>query len=229
MSLFVVINTHEDDAVFSKQVTGEVEARVHHVQPVAVVAARGLRVGRDLPTLAVYLTGVFEIRLQALAVVVGIDEIIAGVVRRVDVDHLDLAVVALLHEFQDFEIVALDDQVLRGVPIDAALGIGAEGCHGGRLDGAHRLGLAGPLETEALVLRLDPVAERAAEGFEIDLAVAEDLGEILTEHGDAVGGDIHGGEIEPGGGVCVGGHGVLLRDGLRANHEAMIRVMDGSS
>ena len=49
--------------------------------------------------------------------IVGIDEVVAGVVRRVDVDHLHLAEIALLQQLKDFQIVALDVEVFGGVPV----------------------------------------------------------------------------------------------------------------
>lgn len=36
----VVVDADEDDAVLSKQVAGQMKARVHHVQPIAVKPAR---------------------------------------------------------------------------------------------------------------------------------------------------------------------------------------------
>ena len=59
--------------------------------------------------------------------IVGIDEVVAGVVRRVDIDHLDLAEIALLQELEDFQIIALDVEVFGGVPVLAFFHAGAQG------------------------------------------------------------------------------------------------------
>ena len=58
--------------------------------------------------------------------IIGIDEVVAGVVRRVDIDHLDLTEIALLQELEDFQIVALDVEVFSGVPILAFRHTGAQ-------------------------------------------------------------------------------------------------------
>ena len=53
-------------------------------------AAGGFGVGADLAALAVHLAGEFEVVLDVVLEVVGIDEVLAGVVGRVDVDELHL-------------------------------------------------------------------------------------------------------------------------------------------
>ena len=58
--------------------------------------------------------------------IVGIDEVVAGIVRRVDIDHLDLTEIALLQELEDFQIIALDVEVFGGVPILALCHAGAQ-------------------------------------------------------------------------------------------------------
>ena len=69
----------------------------------------------------------------------------------IDVDHLYLAQIRLLQQLEHFQIVALDVEVLGGVPVFAFLGAGAQrltdglvGLHNGRL-------LAHPCELVALV------------------------------------------------------------------------------
>ena len=59
-----------------------------------------------------------EVLVVRLGEVVVVDEVIAGVVRRVDVDQLDLAEVRLLEQLERVEVVALDEEVLRGVEVD---------------------------------------------------------------------------------------------------------------
>ena len=72
--------------------------------------------------------------------VVPVDEVVARVVRRVNVDQLDLAEIALLQKLKDFQIVSLDIEVFRAVPVHALLRAGAQrladglvGLHNGRL------------------------------------------------------------------------------------------------
>src|SRR5271157_3753717 len=94
--------------------------------------ARCLRVGTELASLAINLARELEVILNVVLKVVGIDEVTAGVIGRIDVDQLDLAGVALLQKLEHFEIVALDHEVLGGLPIDALLRAGAESAGGGR-------------------------------------------------------------------------------------------------
>ena len=64
----------------------------------------------------------------ALCEVVGIDEVVAGVVGRVDIDALDAFAVGGSQEFEDFEVFAFDDEVAVGfVGVDGAGRIEDEG------------------------------------------------------------------------------------------------------
>src|SRR5690348_15903553 len=60
-----------------------------------------------------------------------------------------------------------------------------------QLDHLHAGGFAGPGETEPLFAGVDPLAERAFQGVEVDLALVEDLGEVFTLFGESVFGDGH--------------------------------------
>jgi hypothetical protein len=75
-------------------------------------------ISRELPSLSINLTRVLQIGLEAFCVIVRINEVIARVVRRVNVNHLDFAKISLLKNFENFEVVTFNDHVLSGVPID---------------------------------------------------------------------------------------------------------------
>ena len=67
-----------------------------------------------------FLTPLSALNLPLFALhlkIIGIDEVVAGVVRRVDIDHFDLAEIALLQKLEDFQIVALDIEVFGAVPV----------------------------------------------------------------------------------------------------------------
>src|SRR5713101_5826547 len=81
---FTIVDAREHDPLVSKQITGKIESRVHHVQPLRMEAAAGFRVGAELPALSVDLAGVLEIGLQRFAVIVRVNEIVPGVVWWVD-------------------------------------------------------------------------------------------------------------------------------------------------
>ena len=76
-----------------------------------------LRVRREFLTLFINLFRPLEVCTQTLLEIVRVDEVFAGVVRWIDVDHLDLAVVMLLQNLQHFQIVAFNKDVLGGVPV----------------------------------------------------------------------------------------------------------------
>ena len=55
-------------------------------------------------------TGLLEV-LLTLGEIVVIDEVIAGVIRRVNVNHFDPTKVSFAKDFEDIEVVALDIEV----------------------------------------------------------------------------------------------------------------------
>ena len=76
-----------------------------------------------LPAQSSLLFVIFNRVLEAVLV----HEVMAGVVGRINIDHLHLAVVAALQELQHFKVIALDIKVLSGAPIDACILIGTKG------------------------------------------------------------------------------------------------------
>ena len=62
----------------------------------------------------------------ALREIVVVNEIVPRVVGRIDVDHFHLAEIGFPQGFKDFEVVALDVEVLGIVEIDAFFATGAE-------------------------------------------------------------------------------------------------------
>ena len=84
---------------------------------------------------------------------IGVNEVFTGVVGRVDVDAFDALAVGAVEQLEDFEVLALDDDVAaRLVRVDGACWIvnerGAAGCEGLALRG----GLAIPAEVVAFGL-----------------------------------------------------------------------------
>lgn len=65
----------------------------------------------------ILLAGIFQVGIQRFSEFVGVDELVTGVVRRIDKNHLHLAEVGFLQELQHFEIVAFDEQVFRFIEI----------------------------------------------------------------------------------------------------------------
>src|SRR5438552_19009033 len=103
-----------------------------------------IAVRAELASCSVNLARVLQIRVKALSIVVRVDEVVAGVVRRVDVNHLDLAEVRLLKKLQYFKIVTFNDQIFGALKIHALFRARQERAKGGSLNGIKALGLASP-------------------------------------------------------------------------------------
>lgn len=73
-------------------------------------ATVALRIGDELATFVVVIAAFRFVSGDGFAEVVFVDEIVARVVRRVDVDELDFAGVVLAQELQRVEVVSLDVQ-----------------------------------------------------------------------------------------------------------------------
>ena len=192
----VIVNTDKNHPVLAQQVAGEKEAGVHHAQPVGVKTTAGLGIGRLLDPLFAHLPGVAQIILEPFAVVIGIDEFVAGVVRRVDIDHLDLAVIRLLQQLEDFEIVPFDDLILCRIPGHTLRRLRQERRDTGNLHVAKGFGLAGPGKTVTLSAFLQRRAQSRFQFVEIDLPLAENLRRNFVQMRQQPGGQIWSGQRE---------------------------------
>lgn len=117
--LLIVINRNEDYSVICKKVFCDLQARVNHVQPVSVETPVAFGVGYETIPQLVKLTGVLKISRFGFCEIVFIHKIVARVVRRVDVYHLDFMQVCLLKAFEDIKIVALDIEIVCLVEVQA--------------------------------------------------------------------------------------------------------------
>src|SRR5580658_6635319 len=152
-----------------------------------MIPAASLRVsGQPLP-FGGHLPGEAQIVADAVPKVIRIDELVPGVVRRVDVDHLHLAAVALLQELQNLKILALDEDVLCGIPVDGFLAHGHQRCRARNLDRAHGVCFAGPSQAVALPAGLHVIPEGQAQLVEIYFAFGEHFREDLFERARPLG------------------------------------------
>ncbi len=86
-----------------------------------------------------------------------VDKILAGVIRRVDINHLDLAQPGFLQQFQRIEIIALDKQVFGAVKVDAFFAARPQGFVDWRVGGEQCFALAGPVQAVAFLWAFDDV------------------------------------------------------------------------
>ena len=164
------------------------QARQHHGKPLAVVMAVVFTVfaPRALEYAVAFQIAVIVFVAHAAGVFfagfgkfVGIDKAVgAGVVGRVDVNHLHAAGVGFLQDFQGFEVFRLDKQIARAVKIHRFGAAGGKGVESRRLQRAVGIGFARPVELVTLVLMREIVrAEDEFEFFPVDLVFAKGFGE----------------------------------------------------
>ena len=177
----VVVATDCNYPVLSKEVARELKARVHHVQPVRVVASLGLGVSRDFLPFFVDLPRPLQVGREPLLIVVGVHEVVASVVRGIDINQLDLGVVMLLQKFEDFEVVALNEDVLCCVPLPRVRLVGPQ--RGGRwlLRCSECRLLAGPEQAKTFAITPGVVSKEFPELGNVDLAVSDRLGDEFLE------------------------------------------------
>ena len=96
----VVINRDKNDAVAAQQVTCQRQTREHHGQPRRMLTPTGLNpAGRGVAEF-INLAGLLKVLTLRHREVIVIGEFVARVVRRVDVDPLDRARVAVLQKLE---------------------------------------------------------------------------------------------------------------------------------
>ena len=110
--LLVIINGNEDNAIFGQQVTSNFQTWIYHIEPISMEATIAFSITlhwvNKLVTFFIEgTTGRLEV-FASLGEIVVIDEVIAGVIRRVYVNHLDSAKIVLAENFEHIKIIALD-------------------------------------------------------------------------------------------------------------------------
>ena len=140
----------------------------------------------------VILTAVAHVILSALCKVILINKVIARIVRRVNVNHLDLAQIGFLQELQHFQIIALNIEVLAvktagcTVLAHAVCHNRAQRCRNGRICRQHRLFLVRPSKLIAFLPTFyDGIGKLLPQNVKINgvfyLAVAFHLGNCIGE------------------------------------------------
>ena len=86
MMHLVIVNRNENHPVLAQQLPCRQQPGVHHIQPVGMVAAVAVTVGVDLDPFF----GNSRLLPVGLALF-GLDKIVTGIIRRVDVDAFDLS------------------------------------------------------------------------------------------------------------------------------------------
>src|SRR5207248_7273347 len=77
--------------------------------------------------------------------------------------------IRLLHQLQNFEVVALDDQVLACIEIKAFIAARKERTEAWTLDGFNAVRLTGPVHSVAFFARIGSLAQHKFQAVEVDL------------------------------------------------------------
>lgn len=146
----------------------KLQPRINHRAPIRMETTIRIRVLHKAVAKFIHIARLFVIFLLTLFEVVMIDEVIARVVRRIDVNHLHLTQIRLLQQLQCVKIVALDVNVPRALPLHTPLRHGAQrladGCRGLTTGGL----LAHPCELVGFRLVLDGIiAKELAQLLEV--------------------------------------------------------------
>ena len=123
---FIFTNTNKNNPIRCKQIPRQHKTRVNHTAPVGVEASVCFGILEQAVAVLIVHACFFVVFLAALCEVVTVNKVVACVIRWINIDHLNLTEIALLQEFQYVKVVALDVEILGGVPVAAFFRAGAE-------------------------------------------------------------------------------------------------------
>ena len=172
---FYFIYTDKNHPIVPQQIRCQPETRIHHIQPVCVKAAHGLRIRfRSL------LRDLFVAR-HGVGKIVLIDKVVARIVRWIDINHLHAPEIGGLQQLEHLQIVALYVQVLRFVKVDAFLFAGAQCAGGTPLGKLQTLGFALPLKLVLFKIIGNIFAAHCQQLVDIQLSLRKAVGEYRAQ------------------------------------------------
>ena len=179
-SNFGFVDRDKNSAFLPQQILCQLQARIHHIKPVRVETSCRFGVGGEF-AIAITLTGYIQIGANRIHVVVFVDQVFSRVIRRININHLDLAVVMLLKDLQDFQVVPFNDHVLRVLPVHRVLMVGCKcGC-GWSLSGPDRLRFTWPEQPKTLNSCCCIFSQHCLKRGDVDLSIHNDLWEQLCQ------------------------------------------------
>lgn len=155
---FSIIKTDENHSILTQQILCQFQSWIHHIQPVGMETAVAFGVLHHAVALFIELTAVGKILIRTLSKVILIHKVVAGVVRRINVDHLDFSEIGFLQQLQHFEVVALNIEVLCGVKVHAFLPAGTQRLIDRCVGKQNRLFLIRPSKLIALLITVHYLA-----------------------------------------------------------------------
>ena len=143
----VVVDGDENCPVICQEIARQLEARIHHVEPIGMESARGLSVGGKFATSFANLPREFEVVSDVVLKIVLVNEVTAGVIRRVDRNHLNFSGVRFLKQLEHLKVVPLNHKITRFFPIHTFLWARTQRAGAGRKRNLAGLPLAMPVKT----------------------------------------------------------------------------------
>ena len=154
-----------------------------------MIASHGFRIafGRLLRDFLVF--------CQRICEIVSVNEIMSGIVWRIDVDHLDLTVIGGLKEFENFEVVPFQIKVLRGIEVDAFLATWPKRGGTAFLCKFETVGFPFPAELVFFEIVCGIISAKRQQFFQIQFAFGETFGEYRRQPAPVLRFQIHGKSI----------------------------------
>ena len=168
---FVLINANKNNAVICQQIPRQHQPRIHHTAPVGVkpsvavvVLEQPILVLVIHPHLAVF----FILRTHEI---ICIDKIVARIIRWVNINHFDLAQIALLQQLEHFQIVAFNVEILGIIPVFAFCRAGAQGLANGLVGFYNGCLFAHPCKLVCFISVYNVRREHLLQQFKVDTAL----------------------------------------------------------
>ncbi len=164
----IIINRNKYHPILRQQRTSHHEPWINHITPIRMEASTCFGVLEIFVSQFIHSATCLVILFRRHSKIIMIDKVVTRIIGRVDIDHLHLAHIRTLQQFQHFEVVTLDIQVLGSVPIHGVLHHRTE-C---LVDGSSCFCLGGILAYPAKFVGLTAfvhriIAQQLAQGIEV--------------------------------------------------------------
>ena len=122
----VVINGNKDNAILRQQRASHQQSTIYHGAPVRVETAVAVEVAAKAIALFVHIASRKILFFDGMGKIIVIHKVVTRIIRWVNINHLHFTHIALLQEFEHPKVIALDVEVLGGIPIHRVFGYGAQ-------------------------------------------------------------------------------------------------------
>ena len=117
----IIINRNKNNPILRQQRTSNHKSWINHITPIRMETSTRLSVLEIFVSQFIHSATCLVILFRRHSKIIMIDKVVTRIIGRVDIDHLHLAHIRTLQQFQHFEVVALDIEVFGIVPIQGIL------------------------------------------------------------------------------------------------------------